>query len=115
MVTRWPEVEEGLLDAKVEAHMGLTMDLIRGIRNRRAETRTVAKTADDLGVDRSQVQMVNGMPVLRVSHSGAAPAPAQIWPGSHFGSREASQHFAGGTKSSHTGNLKFNIIVKERK
>ena len=37
MVTRWPEVEEELLDTQAEVDMGLAMDLIRGIRNRRAE------------------------------------------------------------------------------
>jgi valyl-tRNA synthetase len=39
IVARWPEVEGRLLDDGAEEHMGLLMDLIRGIRNRRAEYR----------------------------------------------------------------------------
>lgn len=37
IVARWPEVDEAYLDAEAEAHMGLLMELIRGIRNVRAE------------------------------------------------------------------------------
>ena len=33
----WPEPDEELLDDEAEAHMALTMELVRGIRNRRAE------------------------------------------------------------------------------
>jgi valyl-tRNA synthetase len=37
MITSWPEVEEAWLDADAEADMSLLMDLIRQIRNARAE------------------------------------------------------------------------------
>jgi valyl-tRNA synthetase len=41
MMARWPEVDEALLDdaafAEAEARMELLMELVRGIRNRRAE------------------------------------------------------------------------------
>jgi len=37
MVSAWPEADPGLIDDAVEADMALTMDLIRSIRNRRAE------------------------------------------------------------------------------
>ena len=37
MMTRWPEVDGALLNAEAEEQMELMMDLVRGIRNRRAE------------------------------------------------------------------------------
>ena len=37
MMTHWPEPAPSLLADEAEAHMGLAMELIRGIRNRRAE------------------------------------------------------------------------------
>jgi valyl-tRNA synthetase len=37
MITPWPEAEEALLDEGAESDMGLLMDLIRQIRNARAE------------------------------------------------------------------------------
>jgi len=37
MVTRWPEPDSALLDDEAEERMELMMELIRGIRNRRAE------------------------------------------------------------------------------
>ena len=37
MITRWPEADETLLDDEAEADMALLMDLIRQIRNARAE------------------------------------------------------------------------------
>ncbi len=39
MMARWPESDPALLDDEAEAQMTLLMDLIRGIRNRRAEYR----------------------------------------------------------------------------
>ncbi|MCP4729410.1 MAG: hypothetical protein GY872_04965 [Roseibacillus sp.] len=78
------------------------------IQNRRNGERAVTAEAKALGVSRERVSLVNGMPVLNVSHSGVAPSSNQIWPGSHYGSREASQHFAGSNKTSHSGPLSFN-------
>jgi valyl-tRNA synthetase len=37
MITRWPQVDEARLDSEAEADMALLMDLIRQIRNARAE------------------------------------------------------------------------------
>ncbi len=37
MISPWPEAEEAQLDAEAEADMELLMDLIRQIRNARAE------------------------------------------------------------------------------
>ena len=37
IVARWPEMDETLLDEDAEAQMSLLVDLIRGIRNRRAD------------------------------------------------------------------------------
>jgi valyl-tRNA synthetase len=37
MIARWPEADPIFLDALAEEHMGLIMDVIRGIRNIRAE------------------------------------------------------------------------------
>jgi valyl-tRNA synthetase len=37
MITRWPQVDEARLDGEAEADMALLMDLIRQIRNARAE------------------------------------------------------------------------------
>jgi valyl-tRNA synthetase len=37
MVQRWPEADDALLDGAAEGRMGLVMELIRGIRNLRAE------------------------------------------------------------------------------
>jgi valyl-tRNA synthetase len=37
ILARWPEVDEALLDAEAEEQMALVMDLVRGLRNLRAE------------------------------------------------------------------------------
>jgi len=39
MIARWPEVDESRIDPQAEVDMGLIMDLIRAIRNARAEYR----------------------------------------------------------------------------
>jgi valyl-tRNA synthetase len=39
IVARWPQADEARVDSEAEEAMGLLMELIRGIRNRRAEYR----------------------------------------------------------------------------
>jgi len=39
IVSHWPQADQSLLDDEAEARMGLLIDLIRGIRNRRADYR----------------------------------------------------------------------------
>ena len=84
---------------------------LQAVKDRRQDRRLVQQTITDMGVDGRQVSMVNGMPVLNVSHSGNAPTPGAIWPGSHWGSRDASAHFAGSGLQSHTGPVRFNRAV----
>ena len=81
------------------------------VRAKRAGKRAEVTVADELGVSRGQVSTVKGMPMLNVAHTGTAPSGGAIWPGSHFGSREASAHFGGAGKTSNMGALQFKKAV----
>jgi valyl-tRNA synthetase len=61
MIARWPEVDEGLSDAGAEGDMTLLMDLIRQIRNARAEFNvTPGKRVPAIVVGGEKLDMLQG-------------------------------------------------------
>jgi valyl-tRNA synthetase len=88
MIARWPEVDEALIDPQAEADMSLVMDLIRTIRNARAEynvepgRRIPAIIASGQAFDLIQQQLSSiaalaRLDPARLSNQPAATPPAQ--------------------------------------
>lgn len=84
---------------------------IAAIRSRRTQTRQRVEIAQTLDISPAAIESFNNLAVIRVSHSGKGDSPTGLWPGSHYGSREASTNFAGPGRFSHTGTFTFDRAI----